>query len=61
MVDSSIPARCLASQYARLRALDHDGVDAAEGEQVRQEQAGRTGADDADLSTVLNGHAGATT
>ncbi len=42
-------------------SLDHDGVDATEGEQVRQKQAGRPGADDADLSTVLNGHAGATT
>ena len=30
--------------------LDHDGVDAAQGQQVREEQAGRAGPDDSDLS-----------
>ena len=56
-----MPARCRASQCARLRISITVSLDAAQGEQVGQEQAGWPCADDADLSTFLDGHAGATT
>ena len=51
--------RPLPRLAVRAAAVLHDDrVHARQGEEVRQEQAGRPGADDPDLSTLPDGHGG---